>query len=83
MYFGERDIGIGFDHEWPPRSPDLTPCDFFLWGHVKNQVFKTPPPSLEILGQRIKEEYRFIKKQSTSEWEISKSHDTSEKSFVY
>ena len=17
---------------WPPRSPDLTPCDFFLWG---------------------------------------------------
>jgi hypothetical protein len=19
-------------HEWPARSPDLTPCDFFLWG---------------------------------------------------
>ena len=19
---------------WPPRSPDLTPCDFFLWGFV-------------------------------------------------
>jgi hypothetical protein len=19
---------------WPPRSPDLTPCDFFLWGYV-------------------------------------------------
>jgi hypothetical protein len=21
--------------KWPPRSPDLTPCDFFLWGYVK------------------------------------------------
>jgi hypothetical protein len=25
--------------KWPPRSPDLTPCDFFLWGYVKEQVF--------------------------------------------
>jgi len=22
---------------WPPRSPDLTPCDFSLWGLVKAQ----------------------------------------------
>ena len=22
---------------WPPRSPDLTPCDFFLWGDVKDR----------------------------------------------
>ncbi|GBM20352.1 hypothetical protein AVEN_195900-1 [Araneus ventricosus] len=24
---------------WPLRSPDLTPCDFFLWGHVKDKVY--------------------------------------------
>jgi hypothetical protein len=24
--------------KWPPRSPDLTPCDFFLWVYVKEQV---------------------------------------------
>jgi hypothetical protein len=24
---------------WPPWSPDLTPCDFFLWGYIKNHVF--------------------------------------------
>ena len=25
---------------WPPRSPDLTPCDiFFFWGFVKDTVF--------------------------------------------
>jgi hypothetical protein len=21
---------------WPPRSPDLTPLDFFFWGYMKN-----------------------------------------------
>jgi hypothetical protein len=25
---------------WPPRSPDLTPCDFFLWGYVKDNAYK-------------------------------------------
>ena len=29
---------------WPPRSPDLTPCDFFLWGYVKDHVFFPPIP---------------------------------------
>jgi hypothetical protein len=24
---------------WPPRSPDITPLDFFLWGYVKSNVF--------------------------------------------
>jgi hypothetical protein len=24
--------------EYPPRSPDLTPLDFFLWGALKNAV---------------------------------------------
>ncbi len=24
---------------WPPRSPDLSPCDFFLWGYLKDQVY--------------------------------------------
>nr|CAH7754259.1 unnamed protein product [Callosobruchus chinensis] len=25
---------------WPPRSSDLTPCDFYLWGYVKDTFFK-------------------------------------------
>ncbi|KAL4107937.1 hypothetical protein QTP88_018206 [Uroleucon formosanum] len=24
---------------WPPRSPDFNPCDFFLWGFMKEQVY--------------------------------------------
>jgi hypothetical protein len=39
---------------WPPRSPDLTPCEFFLWGHVKDRVFVRPVPiTLYDLKQRI------------------------------
>jgi hypothetical protein len=30
--------------KWPPRSPDLTPCDFFLWGYVKEQALVPPLP---------------------------------------
>jgi hypothetical protein len=37
----------------PPRSPDITPLDFFLWGYVKNIVYKTPVTSLDELKLRI------------------------------
>jgi hypothetical protein len=29
---------------WLPWSPDLTPCDFFLWGYVKDRVYLPPLP---------------------------------------
>lgn len=45
------------DHDllpWPPRSPDLTPCDFFIWGYVKDSVFVPPlPANLPELRARI------------------------------
>ncbi|GBM25456.1 hypothetical protein AVEN_261573-1 [Araneus ventricosus] len=28
-------IGRGAVMAWPPRSPDITPLDFYLWGYVK------------------------------------------------
>jgi len=30
---------------YTPLSPDATPCDFFLWGYVKDQVYVPPPPA--------------------------------------
>ena len=37
-----------------PRSPDITPCHFFLWGYVKDQVFVPPlPHDLADLNARI------------------------------
>ncbi|GBM72480.1 hypothetical protein AVEN_106617-1 [Araneus ventricosus] len=38
----------------PLRSPDLTPCDFFLWGYVKEKVYVPPNPTmLQALQERI------------------------------
>jgi len=34
---------------WPPRSPDLTPADFFLWGLLKGKVYKNTPRIIEQL----------------------------------
>lgn len=53
-------IGRGGPVPWPPRSPDLTPCDFFLWGHLKEKVYKTPVQSVEDLKTRIRRHYREI-----------------------
>ena len=41
---------------WPPLSPDLTSCDFFLWGYIKDRVYMPPMPhDLPQLRQRIVE----------------------------
>lgn len=37
--FGGRWIGRGGPIAWPPRSPDLTPLDFHLWGRAKDLVY--------------------------------------------
>lgn len=46
-------IGRGGPIPWPARSPDLTPCDFYIWGHMKELVYKTPVTSVEDLRERI------------------------------
>lgn len=51
--YQDRWIGRRGPTEWPARSPDLTPLDFFLWGYIKSEVYKTAPGSLNELRQRI------------------------------
>jgi hypothetical protein len=35
------------------KSPDLTPMDFFFWGHTKDQVYRTWVTYLQDLKKRI------------------------------
>ncbi|GBM90068.1 hypothetical protein AVEN_162413-1 [Araneus ventricosus] len=51
--FQNQVIAYGGFVEWPPRSPDFTPLDFFLWGLIKGQVYATPPPTWQDLRRRI------------------------------
>ena len=39
--------------EFPPRSTDLTPLDFYVWGTLKNTVYATKPQTLEELRDQI------------------------------
>lgn len=48
------------DIPWPPRSPDLTPCDFFLWGYLKSCVYNNRPHSLDQLKENIREKMTAI-----------------------
>ena len=36
--------GLSQKNFWPPRSPDLTPADFFLWGPVEGQSVQKYTP---------------------------------------
>lgn len=46
-------IGKGGPIAWPPRSPDLTPLDFYFWGYMKQKVYAVPIESREQLRARI------------------------------
>jgi len=51
--FPGRWIGRRGRIEWLARSPHLSPIDFFLWGYLKNIVYKNKPKSLQDLRQSI------------------------------
>lgn len=58
--FPDKWIGRGGPICWPPRSPDLTKLDFFLWGYVKERVYQTPPTTLEDMKGRIRNAFQEI-----------------------
>ena len=63
VFGNNRVVGLGHDVEWPPRSPDLTPCDFFLWGYIKSKVFVNPPQTIHDLRQKIINEFNALQQQ--------------------
>jgi len=58
--FPNRWIGRDGLTPWPPRSPDFTPIDFFVWGYVKDKVFSTPVPVITDLKARITDAFATI-----------------------
>lgn len=51
--FGEQFISRFGPVDWPPRSCDLTPLDYFLWGYVKSLVYADKPASIQALEDNI------------------------------
>ncbi|GFT11721.1 DUF4817 domain-containing protein [Trichonephila clavipes] len=52
--FGDRLISRFGPVNWTPRSCDLTPLDYFLWGYVKSLVYADKPQTLDHLEDNIR-----------------------------
>ncbi|GFT49188.1 uncharacterized protein TNCV_2860311 [Trichonephila clavipes] len=52
--FGDRRIAHLGPVNWPPRSCDLTPQDYFMWGYVKSLVYADKPQTLDHLEDNIR-----------------------------
>ncbi|GFW46728.1 uncharacterized protein TNCV_2980841 [Trichonephila clavipes] len=52
--FGDRLISRFGPVNWPPRSCDLIPLDYFLWGFVKSLVYADKPQTLDHLEDNIR-----------------------------
>lgn len=58
--FPGRVISLRGNIEWPPRSPDLSPLDIFLWGYLKGKVYRDNPANIDQLKKNIRREIKKI-----------------------
>ena len=49
---------------WSPESPDMNPCDFYLWGLIKALVYGTMPTNIENLKQKITDVFHSIPEET-------------------
>ena len=53
--FEDRIISRRADVFWPPRSCDLTPLDFYLWGAVRDKCYADKLETIDALKDNIRE----------------------------
>ncbi|GFY33787.1 uncharacterized protein TNCV_4594991 [Trichonephila clavipes] len=69
--FGDRLISRFEPVNWPPRSCDLTPLDYFLWGYVKSLVYEDKPQTLDPLEDNIRRCWKKSSKIGRPDWTTS------------
>ncbi|GBM84838.1 hypothetical protein AVEN_95667-1 [Araneus ventricosus] len=58
--FTDQQVEFLKPQRWMPNSPDAAPCDFFLWGHLKNKLNKRRVSTLRGLQKAIREDMKKI-----------------------
>jgi len=56
-FFCDRFVSKGLR---PPRSPDLTTPDYFLWGYLKERVYRNKPRTIDALKANITGEIQAV-----------------------
>ena len=46
--------------QWPQRSPDRNPCDYYLWSYFQSEVYKPLPETFDDLKENITREIQKI-----------------------
>ena len=60
-HFGDCVISKGI---WPARSPDLAPPDFYLFGDLKQKIYRNSPQCLEELEEAIQNQLAKISRDT-------------------
>jgi hypothetical protein len=55
QHFPGRLNSLRGDLHWSARSPDLTPCGYFLWGYLKSIVYNDRSRTLDHLKNNIRQ----------------------------
>ncbi|GBO01185.1 hypothetical protein AVEN_234091-1 [Araneus ventricosus] len=55
-----RVISPHFRTACPPLSPDITLCDFWLWGFLKDNIYRKSPASLSDMKDSIRRHFLHI-----------------------
>ena len=71
--FGDRMLALKArqGYFWSPSSPDMNPCDFFLWGVLKDKVYQPMPVTMNDLKQKIEEVFNDIPKETVKKAVVS------------
>ena len=55
LVFEDRIINHRAEVVWPPRSCDLAPLDYYLWGAAKDKYYADKPETIDALKDNINE----------------------------
>ena len=56
---------------WPPRSPDLSMSDFYLWGVLKSRLFAAKPRTLGELKTAVRENIQEIGEETLAKMKLT------------
>ncbi|GBN46408.1 hypothetical protein AVEN_5621-1 [Araneus ventricosus] len=59
-FLTDQQVQFQKPQQWLPNNPGATPCDYFLWGHLKNKLNKRRVSKLRCLQKAIREDVKKI-----------------------